>query len=88
MSLLLIPHFFMKYSKDTQKWFCSVRFCGLLLAFTVQDLSCTENCITHLVLSFCGAKLALIKSTVGSDVLCVSCCRAPVGGQSLASLFI
>lgn len=83
---LFIPHFFMKYSKDTQKWFRSVGLYGLLLAFTVQDLSCTENCITHLVLSFCGAKLALIKSTVGSDVFCVSC--PPVGGQSLASLCI
>lgn len=37
---------------------------------------------------FCGAKLALIKSTVGCDVLCAMCCHAPVGGQSLASLCI
>lgn len=71
MSLLFIPHFFIKYNKDTQKWFCSVRFCGRLLAFTVQNLSCTENC--YLVLSFCRAKLALIRSTVDSDVFCVPC---------------
>lgn len=43
MSLLFNLHFFMKYNKDTQKWFCSIRYCGLLLAFTVWDLSSTEK---------------------------------------------
>lgn len=44
MSLLFNPHFFIKYNKDTQKWFCSIRYGGLLLTFiTVQDLSSTEK---------------------------------------------
>lgn len=33
----------MKYNKDTQKLFCSIRYCGLLLVFTVWDLSSTEK---------------------------------------------
>lgn len=60
MSLLFSPHFFMKYNKDTQKWFYSIRYCGLLLAFIVEDLSSTEK----LYYMLC---VALLWSKAGTD---------------------
>jgi len=49
----------MKYTKD-QKGFCSIRYCGLLLAFTVQDLSSTEKL-------YYTPSVALLWSKAGTD---------------------